>query len=473
MKSLNCFVMACIAAIAVLVSCEEKTEIPSLALDVTEVSLEIGKKATVNVIAGSGSYEAVIEDAAIAEVEFLESVIKVKGLAEGSTKLTVNDMKSGESLAIDVNVLPDPVLTFHTVYRFGDLTLLLDAAEEDRDKIWIDLNANGTCDEGDGEKDIDFGKAKRYKFNNDISIYGPLTVFNACPQYRGIDIDEIDLSSSRYLVALNLQANKVESLDLSACTGLQTLNVSNNRNLAVIDVTGCQDLRNINCCETAIKSLDLSGCPELTEVSCIMTPAESIEFGEIAKVTKLNIWNNFLKSVDCSNMPELVFLSVAGNELTTLDISANKKLETLSCGGNQIGDIDLSANTALKEIYMSDCGMTDAVLLSVAAPEKVEKLSVDANQLTKADLSGFISLKEARFNTNSIKKDAMTSLLESLPKHDVKSPSDYYRIFVRDSSRMAAKEEGNEYDHDAHYELCKSKGWWPYDNNSGGDEIAL
>lgn len=465
---------AALMASAVLFSaCEKKTVYPSLSVDPASAVVEVGgANAIVNVLSGSGSYSVSGYDNAIVAVELggtNEDEIEIAPVAAGETKIVVTDDLSGETLNVPVTVLGAAKITFHHVSKYA-LPLTIDAAEADREKVWIDLDGDGI--KGEGE-DVAFGEKGSYTSGPDgyVTVYGPVTVFDS--DY-GCSIDEIDLSCARYLVTLNLQINKLEEIDLSQCSRLEDLNVSNNSNLLSVDLSNMPRLKKLSLSATGVETLDLSNCPELEDVACINTPVKSMEFGDISKVKKLNIWNNVeLKSIDISGLKELTFLNVSQNGMTSLDVSANTALETLSMGGSDYGrytSLDLTTNTNLVELYVGRNAFPDAGFLkTLPNPEKLKALNLEANSFSKVDLNGFSGLRSINVYTNKIKLEDMKALVEALP---TLTAEDAGKIVIVDRSFMADQEEGNEID-DEILSTLTGKFWRAYDSNTGAGNIPL
>lgn len=59
--------------------------------------------------------------------------------------MSVKDNASGAEASVEVTVEAESVITFHSVYPFGDLMILLDAPENVREKVWIDLDVTARC----------------------------------------------------------------------------------------------------------------------------------------------------------------------------------------------------------------------------------------------------------------------------------------------------------------------------------------
>ncbi|HMR82349.1 MAG TPA: hypothetical protein PKE30_04430 [Niabella sp.] len=132
-------------------------------------------------------------------------------------------------------------------------TLYLDAADADRAGIWVDLNNNGTRD--NGEAITKFGReyANRNLFSlgtsKTVVLYGRVTVFychdgeltkldvSKSPEMKELycmagELTELDVSKNIALEKLACYSNQLTALNLSGNTHIKYAEVYNNRILA-------------------------------------------------------------------------------------------------------------------------------------------------------------------------------------------------------------------------------------------------
>lgn len=138
---------------------------------------------------------------------------KVTAVKKGNAIITVATKDGSKSANCEVNVV-DAKITFTSEGR--EINLSIDAAEEDRENIWIDFNANGKKDEG--EKVTEFLIRFRHVKTTvkAITIYGKVTSLNC---YNGFTT--LDLSKNVALTFLNCSRNE----------NLIKLNVANGNNI--------------------------------------------------------------------------------------------------------------------------------------------------------------------------------------------------------------------------------------------------
>lgn len=155
----------------------------------------------------------------------------------------------------------------------------------------------------------------------------------------------------------------------------------------------------------------------------------------------------------------------AGLGIKTFDgIQYFTKLRQLRVNFNRIetGTLDLSKNTELTNLVCWGCGLTS---LDLSKNTKLRYLLCQGNMLTSLDLSANTALLKLTCYGNSIKGDAMTALINSLPEYT--TPKEftvvdrYYTNNVKHDNVITTTQVA----------AAKAKGWIAYDNNDGGDLI--
>ena len=202
------------------------------------------------------------------------------------------------------------------------ISLGINAAEEDRAGVWLDLNNNGTWDEGIDQKHTNFDafaidytlQAKTFK------IYGKINKLGC----GNNELTAIDISQNPALKELHVSFNKLPSiahlehivklsidshtlLASSLPKGLTFLFVEETTPLTTIDTKLFTELQYLNVayCKN-LKNLDLS---------------------KNTKLQKLYVSNTGLTTLDLSLQPELTDLLASDTPLTKLNIAGNKALK--------------------------------------------------------------------------------------------------------------------------------------------------
>ena len=271
-------------------------------------------------------------------------------------------------------------------------------------------------------------------------------------------LSELDLSAASSLTRLDCSGNQLSKLDLSGCFRLTELNCSNNK-LTELDVTRVPYLSKLLFRANPLETIDISYCTELETLdgtNCsqlqwvyvsldqyealqesdsflvddtatfypIFVPIKDdylyrylmsvydkdgdnrISAREAASVTRIEVCTENVKTMTgiefFYNLEELICGSCNGQvqgQLTALDVSQNRKLTYLDCHGNRITRLNLSNNQALKHLQCSDNQLKS---LDVSALVLLEYLDCGNNQLTRLNVSRNVLLSELRYGQNSI-----------------------------------------------------------------------
>lgn len=226
---------------------------------------------------------------------------------------------------------------------------------------------------------------------NDMTGYILESVdLTGCSALRSLNIvdgavSELDISDCKALEDINIAYNSISELDFSNNDAL--VNVTTRRNPMsgfTLDLSGKAEMEYLNCSESQLSGLNVSGCPELQQLIAYANQIPSVDVTASSKLYNFQLYSNLLTSVDLTRNPEITSLDVASNQLTSLDLSGNKKLTGLTCWSNQIGALDLSGCSDLTSINAFNNAITSVNLDGCVA---LADIDLHDNQLTSIDLS--------------------------------------------------------------------------------------
>ena len=241
--------------------------------------------------------------------------------------------------------------------------------------------------------------------DDNLILTGSIGLINLDCSLNGTNYDFINLNLAGFtkLESLNCSeqpedggtsADDTMGFDISACTGLKTLNCSycpietldvlNLSNLETIDASGCNlseitldgavklSSLNINCNE--ITDLHIPETNEIKILDCSESLGiETINFAVLTKLESLDVSDSYVPELDFSICPDLKVLNAMntgfGNPDATTD---NEDLPNI--------DIDLKSNAKLKDIDMS---MVNVNVLTLPENDIVANLSASNSAVTQ------------------------------------------------------------------------------------------
>lgn len=212
------------------------------------------------------------------------------------------------------------------------LAFSVEADPAERDKIWIDLNGNGTLDEG--EKIETFGSTGANLVNpttSQLIIYGhitSLTVSYGQVKYYWGGSDNVNTEIKH----LNFSGTGITACISALYPKLETLLLADNPMLLLINTKELPFLSN----PAGLKVLDLGNSGSI--IRQMNMAYDMPPFGQMTGLTYLNIqgWDWTSEQVDLSKMTKLERLIASGNKLETIDLSGAKSLKYIELIGNQL-----------------------------------------------------------------------------------------------------------------------------------------
>lgn len=212
------------------------------------------------------------------------------------------------------------------------LAFSVEADLAERDNVWIDLNGNGTLDEGEKIKSFGSTNANLVKSTtNQLIIYGhitSLTVSYGQVKYYWGGSD----NANTEIKHLNFSGTGISACISALYPKLETLLLADNPLLLLINTEKLPFLSN----PAGLKVLDLGNSGSIIRQMNISYDVPP--FGQMTGLTYLNIqgWDWTSEQVDLSKMTKLERLIASGNNLETIDLSSAKGLKYVELIGNQL-----------------------------------------------------------------------------------------------------------------------------------------
>lgn len=246
--------------------------------------------------------------------------------------------------------------------------LWLEADGGDKNRVWVDVNANGVFDEN---TDVDattlkYGEWVEYEaVRREARVYGHAKALLVLAQGQ---LEAIDVSENPLLKKLGCSGNQLTALDVRHNPALEVLICSDNM-LSMLNVSRNKKLRELHCNANQLTSLSVLSNRKLERLYCM---------GNQLKVLPLPK-NKLLRHLDCS-----------GNRIEALDISSLENLEQFGCAGNGLRRLRMRTmkhlyyvNVARNELpYAEMSGLVDAL------PKVESERPKDLDELTYSELYG-------------------------------------------------------------------------------------
>lgn len=263
----------------------------------------------------------------------------------------------------------------------------------------------------------------------DLSEYGNLSTI----VLSNNNISDLQLGAKPTLKHLDIAANKLESLNLLGCTGLEYLSMKKN-NLTEVSFSATTQLKEIYAQDNKLEEADFSYCNfleiinlENNQLTKLLLPAESSD----TKIVKLSY--NKLQHIDLGTFTSAIEIEAAHNELTSVSRPSSKALTSLSLSNNKLIQLDLSEVKNLQHLYIS------------------------RNKLSNLNLSSVPDLLTLSIYGNELQKSLMTQFVKELPMSNNTALSDRVLIVVfmnengeiEDSNRITTKD----------VDIAKQRGW--------------
>jgi Leucine-rich repeat (LRR) protein len=228
----------------------------------------------------------------------------------------------------------------------------------------------------------------------DISGLTSLTTLD-CSKNLLITLDVSELIS---LTNLNCSYNKLTTLDVWELTSLSDFKCYNNQ-LTALDVSGLKALTYLSCEENQLAFLDVSGLTSLKTLYCDTNKLKFLDVAGLTSLADFQCYSNQLETLDVSKLISLTTFYCDSNRLTTLDVSGLKLLTDLFCYNNQLTSLNVSGLSALTALR---CANNKLTALNTSSLSSLEGIQCANNQLETLDFSGLTSLRIIDCSLNNL-----------------------------------------------------------------------
>lgn len=235
------------------------------------------------------------------------------------------------------------------------------------------------------------------------------------------DVKNFDFSECKNLTGLYVYECGFTSLDLSANTYLNNVEIAENAKLEKLDISGSTQLDSIVLYENEkVKELDLTANTNLTNIELSKnTILEKVIFPSTSKYIDLLIKENNFSAFDFSPLTRLEAIEVHENNVKTLDFTNNKELYDVDVSHGNVEEILLPEDSNI--IYFA-CYDNRLKTLDVSKMPKLIGLDCSDNLLKKLDLTNNHDLSWVECKENYIEEI-------NLSQSPITFPNSYCEIF--------------------------------------------
>lgn len=160
-------------------------------------------------------------------------------------------------------------------------------------------------------------------------------------------VGRLDVSGIETVCELVAYAGRISEVDVTGCTGLESLDVGRQNITSINGLESCTSLTQANVNENQLTELRLAN-PNLTTLYCYENHLTGLDLGECPSLTFISCGNNPITSLDFSANPMITQLYCSDMALNSLDVSGLTHLELLWCQNNNIsGSLDLTQSESL------------------------------------------------------------------------------------------------------------------------------
>lgn len=196
-----------------------------------------------------------------------------------------------------------------------------------------------------------------------------------------VSLKEIGIDSSTFtsikvvdpsaIEKLELTYSDLLSYDLSAYTGLISLNLSGNDGI-MFDLSQVPNLKTLNLNNMSLNSLDLT---------------------HLNQLERLSVYNNLLTDIDISHLNQLTYLDISSNDLTSIAFTADQPIDNLNIANNKLTSLDVSALSVLN--HLNAGGMSQlANLVTINESLAIDYINISDSSIINPDFTHLSFLRE-------------------------------------------------------------------------------
>ena len=259
------------------------------------------------------------------------------------------------------------------------------------------IEGNFTCPtfNASGCTSLDMTDSRIYNVK-DLNVSGCSSLTNLSFSVNTSDPVILDLSGLSQIESLTISDLNVAA-DLGTLTTLKTLSLSSLRNVASLDLSACTSLETFSCSSSTRDLTSLALPQSLQSLWLDYSGLETLSLAGYANLKDFRIVGTSLQTVDLSGCTALVKCNFYNNSsLTSIDLGGCSSLAEVN------PDYENGYNRSVTSINLSGCS-------------SLTKFSFSNAALTSLDLSSSTLLSAVNVKNNNFDVDGVNNMLRTLP----------------------------------------------------------
>lgn len=262
---------------------------------------------------------------------------------------------------------------------------------------------------------------------------------NSTPLERIIITDCPELTTISAERAGGVDSGNLQSVDLSNCAKLATVNLSYNGSLSDLKLDNSNSITTLNINFTKVNSLDITNMLQLKDLQCASTKFNVLDTSKNENLETLKLgylgYTSQVDTVDLSNNKKLKVFQHAGTnnagQLPELDLSNNTELTEVEVLGT-FPTLDVSNSPDITSLIVSSAYLTS---FSIGNKPNIKTLSIKAAKITSVDVSQYTTLTSLTLGCNLQTIDI--SSLVNLTKLDLTASTSLSYVDTSNNAKLS------------------------------------
>ncbi|MCM1170046.1 MAG: chitobiase/beta-hexosaminidase C-terminal domain-containing protein [Bacteroides sp.] len=226
---------------------------------------------------------------------------------------------------------------------------------------------------------------------SDCTGFDTINLSNFSP--NGGLLQKLNVNGCTNLKYLSVGNNPLSELSIIGLPNLKTLDIHRDYNCPIndtmnrLEISNCDSLQSIDCRNTNLKLFSLKDCPYIQLIDCQENQLKNLNVTGCSSLTELDYRDNQLQDLNLNDCLELKKLYCQNNQIEILDIIESSTLAELDCSNNQLQSLNVNKCSSLQELYCLNNPLTTLDLSGLRYLEKLHIPHGDSSSLVNLNIS--------------------------------------------------------------------------------------